>query len=445
MAQALQTSQETLPTAGVAMGIDDLVLGREISSPVYDDAGVLLLNAGSVITAEQKQQLRAHGVCRIVVSQEDVVHTRLNLTAAQQERRSTVPFDGAVAERLDRLVGSGMLEVSNSGPALKDRVVDHGRKAYDPKLRKHTEEQHQISVKAIEGMIASSSTGGSVNGKRVAFFVSTHVTSLIEDRDNVIGAALLTNQDPGLAEQSLSTALLAMAMGVELGLDAENVRNVGIIGLVQDFGMTQVPKTVLEAKRFLTPYEFLEIQKHPMHTVNILEKATGLPTMALPVAHQIHERPDGSGYPRGRTHDAIHLFARILHVADAYIALTSMRPNRPRLMRYAAIECLLRQAQLYHVDPDMVRSLLHVLSLYPLGSLVTLSDGSIAETLRSNGEDYTCPIVRLLQDSHGKPIDSNDDSALIDLSASELCVIQALPTPGRGEIRLGPEIMVRPG
>jgi len=105
------------------------------------------------------------------------------------------------------------------------------------------------------------------------------------------------------------------------------------------------------------------------------------------------------------------------------------------MMAYAAMETLLRQAQHWRADPVVVRSLLHVLSLFPIGSYVTLTDGSAACVIRSNRTNFTQPIVIRVQDKEGNSVDTDDDCNLIDLSESDLSIVQALPTPGRIETR----------
>jgi hypothetical protein len=136
----------------------------------------------------------------------------------------------------------------------------------------------------------------------------------------------------------------------------------------------------------------------------------------------------------------IHPFARILHVADAYLAMTAQRPFRPPLMPYAAMECLVRQAERNQVDADVVRSLLRVLSLFPIGSFVRLSDGRVAQVVRSNAHSFVRPIVAIVEDSSGKAVNSADETALVNLSGSNLSVREALPTPGTDQIPLSPEI-----
>ena len=109
-------------------------------------------------------------------------------------------------------------------------------------------------------------------------------------------------------------------------------------------------------------------------------------------------------------------------------------------MPYAAMECLIRQAREHYVEPDVVRALLRIQSLFPLGSFVTLSDGSVAQVLRSNRDDYTRPVVQLVQDATGKSVEPQEEN-LIDLRASPLKIRQALPTPGTEEVAFFEELL----
>jgi hypothetical protein len=72
---------------------------------------------------------------------------------------------------------------------------------------------------------------------------------------------------------------------------------------------------------------------------------------------------------------------------------------------------------------------------------VLLSDGSLARVLRSNRESYWAPVVQRVQTSDGRTVPPDDADGIVDLSIADLRVTQALPTPGRGEIGLTPEIV----
>jgi len=105
------------------------------------------------------------------------------------------------------------------------------------------------------------------------------------------------------------------------------------------------------------------------------------------------------------------------------------------------MECLLKLAKQRCFDGRVVRHLLHLLTLFPLNSLVTLSDGGIAQVLRRDGENYEAPIVKRLSDSEGNAASDKDGPVVVKLGESDLRIVHALPTPGRDEIALSERIV----
>src|SRR5258708_14891179 len=95
-------------------------------------------------------------------------------------------------------------------------------------------------------------------------------------------------------------SVYGMALAIELGMGEVEVRNIGLSGLLHDWGMAQIPAELLDANRVLTNAEFLEIKKHPAYTLDLLKNITTIPDTVPMICFQVHERPNGSGYPRGR-------------------------------------------------------------------------------------------------------------------------------------------------
>jgi hypothetical protein len=245
-----------------------------------------------------------------------------------------------------------------------------------------------------------------------------------------------------LAEQSLHTSLLAMALAIEMGMGESEIRTIGLCGLLHDWGMTQVPAEVRNANRVLNRTEFAEIQKHPLYTLELLQKISGIPPEVPLICFQAHEQPNGRGYPRGRRLPEIHPAARILHVADAYCALTSRRPFRLALTPYASVECLVRNARDRAFDADVVRALLRVLSLFPIGSYVMLNDASMGRVIRRNGNHFATPIVQIVRRPDGSRIDPAQQPMIVDALHDRRKIVKAIPTPGRQETALRPELQM---
>lgn len=417
----------------VDVPLDELILGRPIDFPIHDSRGVLLLAKGSVITADFKRLLRQRNIDCVKIDQREV--SRVTLPQDLQGH-SAFSFDSELTRHLDQIIDDGMVPVHNRGPAVRKSLTSRGRDAYDREQRQRLIERNAENHAALSHVMKTALHGGTVSGSVMSEMSDEYLTEMQSDVDSVLTSTAETPDESSLAAQSLQTALLAMAIGVEMELDADNVRMLGLIGLVHDWGMQRVSKHIRNTAGELSPEDFHEIKKHPIYSLEMLQNTTSIPGLVSLVSYQIHERPDGHGYPRGRTDNTIHQFAKIVAVADIYTALTSPRPWRPAYMAYAAVECLLRDARARRVDASVVRSLLHVLSLFPVGSLVTLSDGSVARVMRRNGDEYASPIVQRIQNAQGETVDPVAEENRIDLRESELTVEQALPTPGRKELRL---------
>lgn len=422
----------------VSVGIDDLIIGRPIQNDIYDEHGMLLLAAGTVISSEFKRLLRQRELHVISIHKEDAA--RITLSHDVLDGTDHFSLDTALTEELDRLIDGGMPPVRNRGAAVRDSLVSLGKNGYDSKQRDRLIQKNNEHTQALEEMMESAANGRKVDANIAAQVANDCLNEMRSDVENVLTSTIGLFNDDSMSSQALQTSMLSMALGIELGLDADNVKTLGLIGLVHDWGMMMVPKRIRMAPYPLSSDDFHEIKKHPIYSLDLLQRAHSLPGIVSLVAYQIHERPNGTGYPRGRSNNAIHQFARIVSTADTYVAMTTARNWRKPFMAYAAMECILRETQRKNLDATSVRALVQVLSLFPIGSLVALTDGSVARVMRRNGTHYTSPIVCLLQDAQGQRIDQSRQDRNIDLSQSELKVAQALPTPGREEVPLSEAI-----
>src|SRR5581483_8183801 len=147
-----------------------------------------------------------------------------------------------------------------------------------------------------------------------------------EDRDLFVAFGL--NPPPGdtAGRHSLHTAMLAISIGATLGYDDRTLVELGIGCLIHDLGMLRVERARYQDSKILGNIDFKEIAKHPLYTFDMLrQQLDWVPRASRMVAYQMHERCDGSGYPRGRTGKQIHELAKVSAVADVFLALCSTR------------------------------------------------------------------------------------------------------------------------
>jgi HD-GYP domain-containing protein (c-di-GMP phosphodiesterase class II) len=154
-------------------------------------------------------------------------------------------------------------------------------------------------------------------------------------------------KDPYTVAHQRQVTRIACAIGQELGLAADRLRDLYIAGALHDLGKIAIPSGLLAKSGKLNSMEFSLLKTHPQVAFNIL-KPIRLPNNTAEIILQHHERVNGSGYPRGLRGSEIFLEARILGVADVMEAMCSHRPYRASLGLTATLDELIRhQGVLY--------------------------------------------------------------------------------------------------
>jgi putative nucleotidyltransferase with HDIG domain len=136
-----------------------------------------------------------------------------------------------------------------------------------------------------------------------------------------------TPKDHYTSDHALQVARLSRLVGVELGLNEEQLEWLVHGALLHDVGKIAVADEILEKLGPLTEEEWKVVKRHPEIGARMIEPLEIL-SRAVPVVRHHHERPDGSGYPDGLEGDEIPLAARIVAVVDAYDVMIR-RPYRP--------------------------------------------------------------------------------------------------------------------
>ncbi len=172
-------------------------------------------------------------------------------------------------------------------------------------------------------------------------------------------ARALDARDEHTAGHSAAVAVYARDIAAAEGLPAEDVATIHLAGLLHDIGKIGVPAELLNKPGPLTDDELAVVRRHPEIGEGIAAEAPLFADIARFIRHH-HERPDGAGYPDGLQGDRIPLASAIIGVADAYNAMTSMRPYRSSMVPDEAVEELRRGAGA-QFDRRLVDVFVHVL------------------------------------------------------------------------------------
>jgi putative nucleotidyltransferase with HDIG domain len=188
-------------------------------------------------------------------------------------------------------------------------------------------------------------------------------------------AMTLDARDPYTAGHSERVSALSVAVGRHLGLSEDDVEVLRLGALLHDIGKVGVPDDVLRKPGALTAEEFEAIKLHPTLGARILRS---VPFLAphIPIVELHHERPDGSGYPHQFRGEEIPLLARIVHVTDAFDAMTSARAYRGARSTAEALRELWRCAGA-EFDAEVVQALAGALPSIELSSAIDPRPGSV--------------------------------------------------------------------
>lgn len=199
---------------------------------------------------------------------------------------------------------------------------------------------------------------------------------------------------------SLRVAVLSVSCAHRMGLSDDVCQKIGLGGLVHDIGKMCVRQEVLKKPDKLTPVEMTHMREHVTLGAALIKDGQ-LPPEALAVLLEHHERFDGNGYPGQLSGVDISLPGRISAIADVYDAIASDRWYHKGLPPAAAIRKIYEWSK-FHFDPVVTAHFIRSVGIYPVGSLVRLSNKRLAVVVEHNQSSPLFPRVLPVFDLHSK-------------------------------------------
>jgi len=284
-----------------------------------------------------------------------------------------------------------------------DAAVDDGNpeeKRYE-KARKN----YFLAIAAVKE-VATKVSQGMVGVRKTRRLAQNIVDMIREDANLMIGLTTLRSYDDYLYTHSVNVALLATCLGRHIDLSDIALEHLTICGLFHDLGKVDVPKEILLKHGTLTDKEWDLLKAHPFMGVKkilMLHTNPALRSRIILGPFEHHLNPDMTGYPGTEFMGRLSLLGKILHIADAYEGMTAERVYRPKA--YTPNEALSKMWEEAGIrfDRILLKRFIHMMGIYPIGSVVELSDGSIGLVMDYPDEaERTLPLVlRLMNDGKG--------------------------------------------
>lgn len=246
----------------------------------------------------------------------------------------------------------------------------------------------------------------------------TMIESVMLDADALKCMSALRSKDAYLLEHSVNVAFLLVTFGKYLNLDRDMLRQMAVGGILHDIGKIKVDNKVLHKPGKLTPEEFEHMKLHQVYALEIMNETSGLSQISKDICLMHHEKLDGRGYPRGLKDDEIPRHGRMSCIVDIFDALTATRCYKEAMSPAAAFKILLSLTP-FHLDQELVYEFIRCIGIYPVGSLVELSDGRVGIVWASKDRDALHPIVKCF---YSLKVKRYTDVAMVDLLKSELYI-----------------------
>jgi len=331
-----------------------------------------------------------------------------------------VPENVPIKEKdLERLKRWNIEEVTTDGKVTSEKSATTANQSV---LQNAVVGEDQRAIMATYAKLATRLAGvhssvkrqQSIDTSEVDGVVDTLFTAIRSDKNNMIQYILYGLQgESGFVENALNSAVLATLVGMNMNLVQHKLLQLTTGALLHDIGMLRLPDAIVSKRTELAREERQQIATHPVHSYKIITREMKYPEEIGLIALQHQERWDGEGYPKGLSGKDIVIPARIVAVADSFEAMVSNRPYRNSMIGYAAMRAILSD-NARRFDPAVLKIFIRTMGIYPIGSVVLLSNSCIGRVVETNPESPLRPQIKIMIDQAGVEY-KKDEGEVVDL------------------------------
>lgn len=329
------------------VSLDNVKVGNRIALPIFSLNNSVLLARGSELTPEIINNLKQYGITEVYI-------------------------DDGVSENI-------------SVPEFIKKEIIHETKNQIKKI------MDNLSIKT------------STDGEFILEIVKNLIEEILQSHQVIVNLSDIRSIDDYMFTHSVNVAVFSLVTGITLGLEQDELKNLGIGAILHDVGKVRINDRILKKPTSLTVEEYEEVRKHTVFGYEILGNSENIPSVAREIALYHHERMDGSGYPYKLKGKEIPAEARIVAIADVFDALTTDRIYRKKMHISHVVDYML---SLFgkHFDKKILEAFFRHVTNYPVGTGVVLNTGEKGLVFKYNSYSPNRPVVRILIDSNGQKL-----------------------------------------
>ncbi len=286
------------------------------------------------------------------------------------------------------------------------------RAALDEDLHASKEQAKRAYFQTVEvakSVLGDARLGKSVNARRVKRAVQSIVDQVLNNETSIMGMTALRDYDDYTFTHCVNVCIFSVVLGQKLGLSKLQLYELGLGALFHDLGKMKIDEAITNKAGGLTDEEFQQMQQHTTEGLLALFDMHGFsepPFRAMLMAYEHHMKIDLTGYPKNKRPRDPTLFSRIVHVADGFDAATSQRSYQTVPWRPEDALKEMRDNPRRGYDPLLVKALINVTGIFPVGTLVILDTHEMAVVTAPHPDPARMhsPVVKIIYDSQGAPL-----------------------------------------
>lgn len=316
---------------------------------------------------------------------------RMGLTSVEwdPERSSNSPLPEAPAsvdEEVDFSAGALDALLDNK----RDRVQRVREKRENIARCARLFEQETGSIRQILGEVGTRPNEAHANSRAI---VDRLVGGLVNAGSVAVHLVNLKKGEIGPPNHAMNVMVLSLLLGKSLGLQEDEMKNLGLGAMLHDVGLTEIPaRVVRNQNRSASEEQFY--RTHIGLGLNAVTPMKNLPVTVKNIIACHHETWDGQGYPNGLSGAKIPRLARIVAIANRYDNLCNPLDAKNACMPAEAVARMFKNESAAY-DPEILSAFVKALGVYPPGTFVVLSDGSYGLVIESSSRDLLRPLLML--------------------------------------------------
>ncbi len=277
------------------------------------------------------------------------------------------------------------------------------------------------SVKVAKDVLGDVRLGKAVNVRKVKRAVQGIVDQVLSNEASLITMTTLRDFDEYTFTHSVNVCIFSVVIGQRLGFDKMQLYDLGLGALFHDIGKQRVDYDIINKPGRLTDEEWIQLKEHTTEGLLLLFRMHGfsdMPYRQMLMAYEHHMKIDLTGYPQNKRARDLTLFSKIVAVADAFDAGTSVRSYQYEPRPPDEVLKEMRDNPKRGFDPVLVKALITATGVYPVGTLCILDTHELAVVAQVNPNPDLLhrPRVKVISDSMGVPL---GETVTLDLAKDD--------------------------